>query len=212
MKKHRYIISIAVLTSCLFIFTGIFAYHYWRPISKAAVLANVNKTYDSYFVPINNYLKDHELNLAPNHKRNPQDGGDVCHPNFSEEDLLYGIKPGERITMDCLKMDSIRPIKFDSAYQNTWQQVAPGLEKFLQSQGWHKEYSDQTAVADLFHHPKDNASFLSYVRNNHRIKCIITFDYDPQYPNQDQMSIGEDCRQVITLPASDFNKHPYQYH
>ncbi len=198
MNNRRYYITIAVISSCIFILTGIFAYQNWRPKSKAAVLANVNDTYDHYFNPVNGYLQNHDLHFAPDHAHHPQDKQGGCIDELLENDLLYGTKPGERIPVTCLKMDSIRPMKFDSSFQSNWQQVSPGLEQFLQTQGWHKEYPDQTAVADLFHHPKDNASFLSYVKYNRKIKCLITFDYNPPYPNPaDQMWIGEDCRQTI---------------
>jgi len=98
----------------------------------------------------------------------------------------------------CLKLDSIRPLTFDNTFKSKWVQEASGLEHFLQKEGWHKEYSDQTAVADLFNHSKNSASFLNYIRDNEKIRCQITFDYNPPYPNPaDQMAIGEDCRQVI---------------
>ena len=203
MTKRRKIILIVSLSIVILVILLTIPFRGWTRVTLIPLYAKliygtrVGMIYDNEFPPINNQLKSYgfdlinEMNLSYN-----------AHPGLNTYEPLNGCQlagyQGIDESLECHKVDEYKPRSFTPGFIDDWNKHSSEFVQYLESRGWHKQYSDQPSFVDLFKPPPDSGNWLTYVKYHGTIECLLTVAYNPPYPNpNDQVWVHEECDREV---------------
>jgi len=157
----------------------------------------VSIIYGRSFSPINTELGEYNLTLVDASKQSvPRQGGGELQSYTPLHGCGRPSYDGIHETVTCQKVQEYIPTSPDE-FKKQWPKHADEFIKFLDSQGWRKEYDDQPGLNMLLSGPQDRGQWLSYKKETGKVACTLQIAYNPPYPKFDQIWINEMCTRDV---------------
>lgn len=162
-------------------------------LSRSLYQSSVTETYDANFLPFQKKLDNLGFKLIDKTTipYNERDGLNTYEP--LQDCYVLGYQ-GISESVQCQKANEFKP-ESPEAFKQLWVQKSPEIVSFLESNGWRKEYADQTSFTQLID-ALNTGHWLRYVKDKGSIRCELTIAYNPppDYVNpDDQIWVNQFC-------------------
>jgi hypothetical protein len=150
----------------------------------------VEKTFDRLFEPVNEKLATYGFSLEWNQPAECAKGDSVYFEGVNE-------------TVGCGRMMALKLPGYSDATVAQWQSGAPGLARYLESEGWEKRSRTQV-LSDLFSgRSSDQPLNVTYTKNRGSVQCELVVIYYAWEDNKDKATVYETCtRNFIIFKGS----------